>query len=92
MASGIPWVAVRWRRRGAAFAAECVELVSEIVAVTGRKRFFKKLVNEGQKIKQGADGDKRRRVRSAEVATSGSQQQSIFNKRQGDTTVAKLGG
>jgi len=44
MASTILWV-TRWWRWGAAFGG--VELVPEIIAVTGRKRLFKKLVNEG---------------------------------------------
>ena len=82
----------RWWRWGAAFAAEGVELVSEIIAVTGRKRFFEKLVNDGQEIVQGADGGKGRRVGSAETAAAGGQPQSVLDQGKGDAAITKLGG
>ena len=74
------------------WGGECGELVSEIIAVTGRKRFFKKLVDDGQKVGQAAYGSQRRAVGSAEVTTGGGQPQSVFNDGQSDTLVVKLGG
>jgi hypothetical protein len=85
-------VAARWRWRGAAFAAEREELVSEIVTVAGRKRLLKEFIEDGQKIRQGADWGQRRGVGSAEAATCGGQPQSVFDQSQGDATIIKLGG